>query len=100
VIYALLHRQELFEPFRNNPRFFELTENLYTVIFLEKLILQISSFLYDIYVTRKCKYSASSGRSWSFSMHGWMHKKMKESGLWREYSSSSLQTQGHGEVKA
>eukprot|EP00245_Coleochaete_scutata_P002264 TRINITY_DN1297_c0_g2_i1.p1 TRINITY_DN1297_c0_g2~~TRINITY_DN1297_c0_g2_i1.p1 ORF type:complete len:518 (+),score=93.00 TRINITY_DN1297_c0_g2_i1:66-1556(+) len=32
VVYALLHRQELFAPFRNHPRFLELLENIYTVL--------------------------------------------------------------------
>ncbi|KAI5058263.1 hypothetical protein GOP47_0026433 [Adiantum capillus-veneris] len=32
VVYALLHQQELFQPFRNHPRFYELIENLYTVL--------------------------------------------------------------------
>jgi len=31
VVYAVLHRQELFEPFKNHPRFNELLENIYTV---------------------------------------------------------------------
>ncbi|CAI5467468.1 unnamed protein product [Closterium sp. Yama58-4] len=32
VVYALLHRQELFVPFRNHPRFCELLQNIFTVI--------------------------------------------------------------------
>lgn len=32
VVYALLHRQELFVPFRGHPRFNELLENIFTVI--------------------------------------------------------------------
>ncbi|XP_061990157.1 uncharacterized protein LOC133708686 isoform X2 [Rosa rugosa] len=32
VIYAIMHRQEVFEPFRNHPRFNELLENIYTVL--------------------------------------------------------------------
>lgn len=32
VVYALLHRQELFVPFRHHPRFYELLENIFTVI--------------------------------------------------------------------
>ncbi|MCO5572356.1 hypothetical protein L7F22_026109 [Adiantum nelumboides] len=32
VVYALLHQQELFQPFRNHPRFYELIENIYTVL--------------------------------------------------------------------
>lgn len=32
VVYALLHRQELFHPFRDHPRFYELIENIYTVL--------------------------------------------------------------------
>eukprot|EP00252_Welwitschia_mirabilis_P020819 TRINITY_DN5186_c0_g2_i1.p1 TRINITY_DN5186_c0_g2~~TRINITY_DN5186_c0_g2_i1.p1 ORF type:complete len:724 (+),score=122.40 TRINITY_DN5186_c0_g2_i1:15-2186(+) len=32
VVYALLHRQELFKPFKGHPRFFELVENIYTVL--------------------------------------------------------------------
>lgn len=31
VVYAILHRQEVFEPFKNHPRFNELLENIYTV---------------------------------------------------------------------
>jgi hypothetical protein len=31
VVYAVLHRQEVFEPFKNHPRFNELLENIYTV---------------------------------------------------------------------
>lgn len=31
VIYAIMHRQEVFEPFRNHPRFNELLENIFTV---------------------------------------------------------------------
>eukprot|EP00250_Pteridium_aquilinum_P013996 c21711_g1_i1 orf=215-2221(+) len=32
VVYALLHRQELFEPFKDHPYFKELVENIYTVL--------------------------------------------------------------------
>eukprot|EP00898_Chlorokybus_atmophyticus_P000736 jgi/Chlat1/1663/Chrsp127S01908 len=32
LVYALLHRQEVFEPFRNHPRFSELLSNIYTVL--------------------------------------------------------------------
>ncbi|CAO2182735.1 unnamed protein product [Urochloa humidicola] len=32
VVYAVLHRQEVFEPFKNHPRFNELLENIYTVL--------------------------------------------------------------------
>ncbi|AQL00133.1 dyggve-melchior-clausen syndrome protein [Zea mays] len=32
VVYAVLHRQEVFEPFKNHPRFSELLENIYTVL--------------------------------------------------------------------
>lgn len=31
VVYAIMHRQEVFQPFRNHPRFNELIENIYTV---------------------------------------------------------------------
>ncbi|GBG64367.1 hypothetical protein CBR_g41568 [Chara braunii] len=32
VVYALLHRQELFAPFKSHPRFYELLENVQTVL--------------------------------------------------------------------
>ncbi|KAK9725534.1 hypothetical protein RND81_05G151400 [Saponaria officinalis] len=32
VVYAVMHRQEVFQPFRNHPRFNELLENIFTVI--------------------------------------------------------------------
>ncbi|XP_038707311.1 dymeclin isoform X1 [Tripterygium wilfordii] len=32
VVYAIMHRQEIFQPFRNHPRFNELLENIYTVL--------------------------------------------------------------------
>ena len=32
VIYALLHRQELFAPFRSHPKFAELLDNIYVVL--------------------------------------------------------------------
>ncbi|XP_073026003.1 uncharacterized protein [Primulina eburnea] len=32
VIYAIMHRQEVFLPFKNHPRFNELLENIYTVL--------------------------------------------------------------------
>ncbi|KAF6173382.1 hypothetical protein GIB67_027077 [Kingdonia uniflora] len=32
VVYAIMHRQEIFEPFRNLPRFNELLENIYSVL--------------------------------------------------------------------
>ncbi|KAF8369494.1 hypothetical protein HHK36_032488 [Tetracentron sinense] len=32
VVYAIMHRQEVFEPFKNHPRFNELLENIYTVL--------------------------------------------------------------------
>eukprot|EP00897_Mesotaenium_endlicherianum_P006674 jgi/Mesen1/6034/ME000308S05228 len=32
VVYALLHRQEVFEAFRHHPRFYELLDNIFTVI--------------------------------------------------------------------
>ncbi|KAH9298090.1 hypothetical protein KI387_029772 [Taxus chinensis] len=32
VVYAILHRQELFKPFRDHPRFYELVGNIYTVL--------------------------------------------------------------------
>ncbi|KAL7124019.1 hypothetical protein ABFS83_14G020200 [Erythranthe nasuta] len=32
VVYAIMHRQEVFLPFKNHPRFNELLENIYTVL--------------------------------------------------------------------
>nr|XP_043626405.1 dymeclin [Erigeron canadensis] len=32
VIYAIMHRQEVFQPFRNHPRFNELLENIFSVL--------------------------------------------------------------------
>lgn len=32
VVYAIMHRQEVFESFRNHPRFSELLENIFTVL--------------------------------------------------------------------
>ncbi|CAK7327129.1 unnamed protein product [Dovyalis caffra] len=32
VVYAIMHRQEVFEPFKNHPRFNELIENIYMVL--------------------------------------------------------------------
>ncbi|OMO54684.1 Dymeclin [Corchorus capsularis] len=32
VVYAIMHRQEVFEPFKNHPRFTELLENIYNVL--------------------------------------------------------------------
>lgn len=32
VVYAIMHRQEVFQPFKNHPRFNELVENIYTVL--------------------------------------------------------------------
>ncbi|KAK7270560.1 hypothetical protein RIF29_23790 [Crotalaria pallida] len=32
VVYAVMHRQEVFHPFKNHPRFSELLENIYTVL--------------------------------------------------------------------
>ncbi|KAJ3696118.1 hypothetical protein LUZ60_001495 [Juncus effusus] len=32
VVYAVMHRQEVFLPFKNHPRFNELLENIYTVL--------------------------------------------------------------------
>ncbi|XP_061376168.1 uncharacterized protein LOC133318196 [Gastrolobium bilobum] len=32
VVYAVMHRQEVFQPFKNHPRFNELLENIYTVL--------------------------------------------------------------------
>lgn len=32
VVYAIMHRQEVFEPFKNHPRFSELIENIYMVL--------------------------------------------------------------------
>ena len=32
VVYALLHRQEVFEPFKEHPRFRELLENIHAVL--------------------------------------------------------------------
>lgn len=32
VVYAVMHRQEVFQPFRNHPRFNELLENIFTVL--------------------------------------------------------------------
>ena len=31
VVYAIMHRQEVFQPFKNHPRFNELLENIYNV---------------------------------------------------------------------
>lgn len=31
VVYAIMHRQEVFQPFKNHPRFTELLENIYNV---------------------------------------------------------------------
>ncbi|KAG9133625.1 hypothetical protein Leryth_019459 [Lithospermum erythrorhizon] len=32
VVYAIMHRQEVFQPFKNHPRFNELVENIFTVL--------------------------------------------------------------------
>ncbi|XP_043695476.1 dymeclin-like [Telopea speciosissima] len=32
VVYAIMHRQEVFQPYKNHPRFNELLENIYTVL--------------------------------------------------------------------
>ncbi|KAF3774546.1 Dymeclin [Nymphaea thermarum] len=32
IVYAIMHRQEVFQPFKNHPRFSELLENIYTVL--------------------------------------------------------------------
>ncbi|KAL5542027.1 hypothetical protein UlMin_009737 [Ulmus minor] len=32
VVYAIMHRQEVFQPFKNHPRFNELIENIYNVL--------------------------------------------------------------------
>ncbi|XP_058105313.1 uncharacterized protein LOC131248852 [Magnolia sinica] len=32
VVYAIMHRQEVFQPFKNHPRFTELLDNIYTVL--------------------------------------------------------------------
>ncbi|KAE8717627.1 Chlorophyllase 1 family protein [Hibiscus syriacus] len=32
VVYAIMHRQEVFQPFKNHPRFAELLENIYNVL--------------------------------------------------------------------
>ncbi|KAM6545507.1 hypothetical protein CsatB_026243 [Cannabis sativa] len=32
VVYAIMHRQEVFQPFKTHPRFNELLENIYTVL--------------------------------------------------------------------
>ncbi|PIA45068.1 hypothetical protein AQUCO_01700543v1 [Aquilegia coerulea] len=32
VVYAIMHRQEVFQPFKNHPRFIELLENIYSVL--------------------------------------------------------------------
>ena len=32
VVYVILHRQELFKPFRDHPRFYELVDNIYTIL--------------------------------------------------------------------
>ncbi|CAA7015354.1 unnamed protein product [Microthlaspi erraticum] len=32
IVYAVMHRQEVFQPFKNHPRFHELVENIYTVL--------------------------------------------------------------------
>ncbi|XP_050218594.1 uncharacterized protein LOC126669224 [Mercurialis annua] len=32
VVYAIMHRQEVFQPFKNHPRFSELIENIYMVL--------------------------------------------------------------------
>lgn len=39
VVYAVLHRQEVFEPFKNHPRFSELLENIYTVCYRLSLVI-------------------------------------------------------------
>ncbi|CAJ1967036.1 unnamed protein product [Sphenostylis stenocarpa] len=32
VVYAIMHKQDVFQPFKNHPRFNELIENIYTVL--------------------------------------------------------------------
>jgi hypothetical protein len=32
VVYAVMHRQEVFQPYKSHPRFHELLENIYTVL--------------------------------------------------------------------
>ena len=42
-MYAILHRQEVFEPFKNHPRFNELLENIYTVCLIVQHIIILHS---------------------------------------------------------
>lgn len=44
VVYAIMHRQEVFQPFRNHPHFNELLENIFNVCVFYLFLLQNDVF--------------------------------------------------------
>lgn len=48
-IYAIMHRQEVFQPFKNHPRFNELLENIYTVCFTRFYRMSLKGLCFRIF---------------------------------------------------
>eukprot|EP00246_Nothoceros_aenigmaticus_P008136 TRINITY_DN22636_c0_g1_i1.p1 TRINITY_DN22636_c0_g1~~TRINITY_DN22636_c0_g1_i1.p1 ORF type:complete len:391 (+),score=61.60 TRINITY_DN22636_c0_g1_i1:329-1501(+) len=64
VVYALLHRQELFQPFRGHPRFFELMENIYTVLEFFNVRMDDNHLNGEWSVERVLQVVIANARSW------------------------------------
>eukprot|EP00850_Spirogloea_muscicola_P003308 SM000013S26477 [mRNA] locus=s13:636106:642291:+ [translate_table: standard] len=64
VVYALLHRQELFQPFRNHPRFYELLENIYTVLDFFNVRMDDTRLAGEWSVERVLEVVVANTRSW------------------------------------
>lgn len=64
VVYALLHQQELFQPFRSHPRFYELIENLYTVLDFFNARMDAQSIDGEWSVEKVLQVVISNTRSW------------------------------------
>ncbi|KAJ7522567.1 hypothetical protein O6H91_18G017800 [Diphasiastrum complanatum] len=64
VIYALLHRQELFQPFRDHPRFYELLENVYTVLDFFNVRMDDQQMDKEWSVERVLQLIVTTARSW------------------------------------
>ncbi|KAJ4915230.1 Uncharacterized protein Rs2_00780 [Raphanus sativus] len=76
IVYAIMHRQEVFRPFKNHPRFHELAENIYTVgsITVPEYLIDPSTYFNSL-------------------------KDRIENGQCRKFSSSSFTIVGLGEAK-
>ncbi|GKV43723.1 hypothetical protein SLEP1_g50977 [Rubroshorea leprosula] len=64
VVYAIMHRQEIFQPFKNHPRFNELLENIYNVLDFFNIRMDAQTLDGEWSVEKVLQFIINNCRSW------------------------------------